>query len=84
MTAASNKGMCSSRLSPIAAPRNSARSVAMAVTSCVIHSVMQTPREKRTRHISARFLPVAIPSFAESPCKSMAIRLAIRITHSRA
>ena len=38
---------------------------------------------KCSRHCSARFLPVAMPSLADSDWISMAIRLLATITHSR-
>jgi len=79
---AGNSGTPNSRLSAIAAPTNSARSVAMAMTSAWTHSAVDVARGKRSRHSSGRFLPVAIPSLADRYWISMAIRLAISTTHS--
>ncbi len=67
---------------PMAAPRTSATSVAMAANSEISHSPKTTGREKWSRHTSARFLPVAMPSLAESVWMSMAIKLLATTTHS--
>ncbi len=72
----------SSRLNPIAAPRNSARSVAMAISSACTHSPRDVRREYCSRQISGRFLRVAIPSFADSVWIRTAIRLATTITQT--
>ncbi len=66
---------------PMAAPMNSARSVAIATNSINTHMIHTTGRGKFSRHCSARFFPEAMPSLAESACRSMAIRLLPRITH---
>ena len=71
-----------SRLKPIAAPRNSARSVAIAITSAWIQSRIEVRREKCSRQTSGRFWPVAIPSLAESVWITIAIRLAATTTQS--
>ena len=63
------------RLNPSAAPRNSARSVAIAITSAWIQRSTDVRREKLSRQTSGRFMPVAMPSFAESVWMSIAIRL---------
>ena len=68
--------------SPIAAPMNSARSVAIAMISAWIQSSTVVARGKRSRHTSGRFIPVAIPSFALIDWITIAIRFAMRITHS--
>ena len=81
--AAGKSGMPKRRLSPIAAPVNSARSVAIAITSAWIQRRKLVRREKRSRHISGRFRPVAMPSFALIAWMSIAIRFAIRTTQSR-
>ncbi len=51
---------------PIAPPRNSARSVAIAATSLTIHKAQTTGLEKWSRHNSARLRPVTMPSLADS------------------
>ena len=61
---------------------NSARSVAIAITSAWIQRPIVTGRGKRSRHTSGRFMPVAMPSFALIDWISIAIRLEARITHS--
>jgi hypothetical protein len=77
-----NSGTPNSRLSAIAAPMNSARSVAIAISSAWIQRPNEAFLGSRSRHSSGRFLPVARPSFADSVWISMPIRLAARITHS--
>ena len=67
---------------PSAAPRNSARSVAIAISSACSQSPIDVRREKRSRHISGRLSPVAMPSFAESVWMSIAIRFEATITHT--
>ncbi len=69
--------------SPMAPPRNSARSVAMAAISLITHIAHTTGLGKRSRHISARLRPVTMPSFADSAWNNIAIRLASRTTQSR-
>ena len=65
MMPATKSGMAgNSRWMPIAAPMNSARSVAIAMTSAWIQSPNTASRGKRMRETSARFMPVAMPSFA--------------------
>ena len=54
----------------------------MAAISLTIHIAIATGRENRSRHSSARFLPVTMPSLADSAWNSMAIRLASSTTHS--
>ena len=54
----------------------------MAITSAWIQSPNETARGNRSRQTSARFIPVAIPSFAESVWMSIAIRFEQRITQS--
>ncbi len=66
----------------MAAPTNSARSVAMAIASACTHSPHVTGRGKCVRHSSGRFCPVATPILAERFWISIAMRLAARITHS--
>ena len=66
----------------MAAPTNSARSVAMAISSAWIHRKMTTGRGNRSRQTSARFWPVAMPSLALIDWMSIAMRLAERTTHS--
>ena len=79
---AANGGTPKSRLSAIAAPTNSARSVAIAIASACSQSPNVTGLEKCSRHSSGRFLPVAMPVLADRYCTSIAIRLAATITHS--
>ena len=82
MTAAGKSGMWSNSLIPSAAPRNSARSVAIAISSAWIQSPIEVRREKRSRQTSGRFRPVAIPSFADSVWISIAIRFDATITQT--
>ena len=77
-----SSGMPNSRLSAIAAPTNSARSVAIAISSAWTHRPQVTGRGKCSRQSSGRFLPVAMPIFAERFWISMAIRLALKSTHN--
>ncbi len=79
---AGKSGIPKSRLRASAAPMNSARSVAIAMTSACTQSKNVTGRGKRARHTSGRFLPVAIPSLADIDWMSMAMRLETRITHN--
>ena len=51
---------------PIAPPRNSARSVAIAATSLIAHMTQTSGRGRLSRLSSARFFPVTIPSRADS------------------
>ena len=74
ITAPHPSGIPNSRLSPSAAPSTSARSVAIAITSAWSQSPNVTLRGKLSRQTSARLRPVAIPSFAESVCTTIAIR----------
>ena len=82
ITAAGNSAMPSRSLIPNAAPRNSARSVAMAIASAWSQRPTDVLRENRSRQISGRFRPVAMPSFAESVWISIAIRLDATITQT--
>src|SRR5215218_8568957 len=70
-----------SRFRASAAPMNSARSVAIAITSACTQSPKETGFGNRSRQISGRFLPAAIPSLADIDCMSIAIRFEQRITH---
>ena len=79
---AQTSGMPKSRFSPSAAPMNSARSVAIAITSAWIHREMVTGVGNFARHTSGRFMPVAMPSLALMVWISIAIRFETRITHS--
>ncbi len=80
--AAGNRPTPVSNLSPIAAPMNSAKSVAIATSSAWIQSSTLTGEPNRSRHNSARFRPVATPSFALIVWISAAIRFAVTTTHS--
>ena len=62
-----NSGMRNSNDRPMAPPRNSARSVAIAAISLTIHMSHTSGAGRVSRHSSARLRPVAMPSFAESP-----------------
>ena len=81
--AAGKSGRPVSRLMPIAAPTNSAMSVAIAISSAWTQSPNVARRENRSRQTSGRFIPVAIPSFALIDWISIAIRFATRTTQSR-
>src|SRR5450756_1158014 len=59
------RGIWNSKESPMAPPRNSARSVAIAATSLITHIAQTIGWGNCSRHISARFRPVTIPSLAE-------------------
>ena len=84
MKPAISSGTPNSRFRPIAAPMNSAMSVAIAISSACTHRPTVTHRGKRSRHISARLRSVAIPSFADRYWISIAIRLASTTTHRSA
>ena len=77
-----NSGIPNTRYSPSAAPTNSARSVAIAMSSAWIHKKMTTGRGKRSRQTSGRLRPVAMPSLALIDWTSIAVRLAARTTQS--
>ena len=81
--AAGKRGMPKRMLRPIAAPMNSARSVAIAITSAWSQSATLVLRENRSRQTSGRFIPVAIPSFALIDWTTIPIRFAMRMTQSR-
>ena len=68
---------------PMAPPRNSARSVAMAATSLATHMSMGTGCGKRSRDSSARFWPVTMPSLADSAWNSIATTFAASTAHNR-
>ena len=71
-----------SRWMPIAAPRNSARSVAIAITSACTQRKNDVRRENCSRQTSGRLRCVAIPSFADSVWISIASRFAATITQT--
>ena len=79
---AGSSGTPNSRLMPTAAPTNSARSVAIAMTSACSHSSALARRPNRSRHSSGRLRPVASPALEVRYCTKTAIRLAITITHA--
>jgi len=81
-SAARKSGIPSRRWKPSAAPRNSARSVAIAISSACTQSPSDVRRENRSRQISGRLRPVAIPSFAERSWISIAIRFEATITQA--
>ena len=76
-----NSGTPNSRFSPIAAPRNSATSVAIAITSAWSQRPTVPQRGNRSRHTSGNDRPVATPSLADRYWTSIAIRLAASTTH---
>ena len=67
---------------PSAAPTTSATSVDIATTSACSQRPIEVRREKCSRQSSGRFLPVAIPSFADWVWINIAIRLAASTTQS--
>ena len=79
---AANGGTPNSRFSAIAAPTNSARSVAIAMISACTQSPQVAGRGRCARHSSGRFMPVAMPTFADRYCTSIAIRFAATITQT--
>ena len=66
----------------MAAPTNSARSVATAMASAWTQSPKVTGFDMVSRHSSGRFRSEAMPIFADRYCTSMAIRFAATITHA--
>jgi len=75
-------GIFSSSDSPMAPPRNSARSVAIAATSLTAHIVHTSGGGNHSRDSSARLRPVTMPSFADSAWNSIATRLASSTIHN--
>ena len=57
-------------------------SVAIATSSAWIQSPIEVLRGNSWRHSSGRFLPVAIPSFADWVWTTIPIRFAARTTQS--
>ena len=82
MPCASSRGP-KSRYAPSAAPKNSAKSVAIALISAATQSNSTVGREKCVRQFAGRLCPVAMPSFADRYCTKIAIRFAHSSTHSR-
>ena len=82
MSPAWNSGTPNSRFSAIAAPTNSARSVAIAMSSAWTQSPKLVRRPKCSRQSSGRLRPVAMPIFAERFWISIAMRLAASRTQS--
>ena len=81
-TPAGKSGMWKSRLKPSAAPRNSARSVAMAThLGDAPHAPDDRARELVATHLG-QVRPVAMPSLAESDWISIAIRLLATMTQT--
>lgn len=70
------------RLKATAAPKNSAKSVAIATISATTHSAHVTGRRNCALIVSGRLRPVAIPSLAESAWISIAIRFDATMTHT--
>ena len=83
-SADTHSGRPKTRLSPSAAPVNSARSVAIATASACSHKTMTTPRGSRSLQASGSDMPVAMPSLADSVCTSIAIRFAVSTTQPSA
>ena len=81
-TVATGRLTPSRRLNPSAAPRNSARSVAIAIASACTQSSTEVRCENCWRQTSGRFRPVAIPSFADSVWITIAIRLEATTTQT--
>ena len=79
---AGNRPIPNSRCSPIAAPTNSARSVAIATISACTHKKKLTVRGKLSRHSSSRLPPDARPAFADRYCTSIAMRFAMTMTQT--
>ena len=79
---AGSSGTPKSRLSPIAAPRNSAMSVDIAITSACTHIPQVNARGKRSRTTSGRLRSVTMPSLAERYWISIAITFAASTTHN--
>jgi hypothetical protein len=79
---AGSSGTPNSRFKPRAAPRNSAMSVDIAITSACTHIPQVTARGNRSRTTSGRFRPVTIPSLADRNWISIAIRFASSTTQS--
>ena len=82
MMPAANRGTWKSKFSPTAAPTNSARSVAIAISSACTHSPRETGRGRYSRHSSGRSFPVATPVFADRYWTSIAMRLATTMTQT--
>ncbi len=74
ISAAGKRGIPNKRWKPSAAPMNSARSVAIAISSAWTQRKNVVRRPKRSRQTSGRFMPVAMPSLALSVWISIAIR----------
>ena len=72
----SSSGRCSSSDSPIAPPRNSARSVAIAAISETPHIASTAGRAKWMRQSAGRLSPVTSPTRADSSWNSIATALA--------
>ncbi len=79
---AGKSGIPNSRFSPSAAPTISAMSQAIATTSACSQRPIEVRREKRSRQSSARLWPVAMPSFADCACTTIATKLAASTIHS--
>ena len=67
---------------PTAAPRNSARSVAMAAASAAIHNQIRVRRVVWVRIAWGSVMPEAMPSLADSDWIRIAIRFDSSSTHS--
>ena len=73
MITPSSSGMPNSRLSPIAVPITSARSVAQMAISLTTHSGHETQRGNASRQACARSRPAPMPSRAHSACSRIAM-----------
>ncbi len=83
ITPATTSGTWNSRFSPSAAPRNSAMSVDIEMTSACTHIPQDSQRGKWSRKLSGRLRSVAMPSLAERYWISIAIKFAASTTQSR-
>jgi hypothetical protein len=83
MRPAEKSGTWKRRLRPRAAPRNSAMSVDIEITSACTHRPLLTHRGYCSRQSSGRLRPVTMPSFADRYWMSIAMRFAASTTQSR-
>ena len=82
MSTPAGRGKPNSNFSATAEPRTSARSQAAMAISQSTHKMKEVRREYCSRHACARSRPVAMPSFAESACRIIAMKLLRTMTLS--
>ena len=82
MIAPTTSGRSNSRLSAIAPPTTSARSVAIAMASACSQNARRGPRCSCSPTCVASDLPVTMPSLADRYCTSTAMTFAITTTHT--